>query len=83
MLLDKDEEQDTKASEFLASCCDKDQGLSNKASDIDVELDLLHILEASIYKANIANPNNFSSSSYLDDEEPEIHERAMSGSYTP
>lgn len=72
-LLDKDWEENTKVSAFLASCCDKDQGLSDEAPDIDAELDPLHILAASIHKANAGNPSDFSSSSQLDVEEPETY----------
>ena len=72
-LFDKDWEQNTKVSAFLAFFCDKDQGLSDEAPDIDAELDLLQILATCIYKANAGNSSDFSWSSKLDVEKPETY----------
>lgn len=35
--------------------------------------DLLHLLTMAIHKANIVNPSNFSSSSYLNIEKPKTY----------
>ena len=78
-LVNKDLEKNTKVSAFLASFCDKDQGLNNKAPYIEAELDQLNISAASIHKTNTGNPSDFLSSSQLDVEEPKTNRQYICG----
>lgn len=71
-LLNDDWEQEEKISAFLTSIDD----------DVpDTSLNPLHILAASLQKANAADPGDFVFSTQLDVKEPETYERAMSCSH--
>ncbi len=71
----------TLLAKLLDNDWEKDHTSNDQENIPNTGLDPLHILAISLHKANTTDPGDFVSTTYLDVEEPETYERAMSYSY--